>query len=281
LFKIAILPNIEKDKNLATTKLLCSLLQNRANVLLSNQFAALALDVEYVSDNDLFEKADIMLVLGGDGSLLHAAREASHHGLPLLGINLGRLGFLAQAEKGDISSCIEKILSHDYTVEDRMMLHVEVCHENQIKQTFDVLNDVVISRFTMARMINAEVYTNGTLMQKYTADGLIISTPTGSTAYCLSAGGPIIDPMVEAIITTAICPHNLNTRTVVMPPDKTVTVKLASLQSPQALALFDGDNGYILEENDTITITKSNLHTKLIWTKDADFYHVLHYKLSH
>ena len=281
MFKIAILPNIEKDKNLATTKLLCSLLQNRANVLLSNQFAALALDVEYVSDNDLFEKADIMLVLGGDGSLLHAAREASHHGLPLLGINLGRLGFLAQAEKGDISSCIEKILSHDYTVEDRMMLHVEVCHENQIKQTFDVLNDVVISRFTMARMINAEVYTNGTLMQKYTADGLIISTPTGSTAYCLSAGGPIIDPMVEAIITTAICPHNLNTRTVVMPPDKTVTVKLASLQSPQALALFDGDNGYILEENDTITITKSNLHTKLIWTKDADFYHVLHYKLSH
>lgn len=281
MLNIAILPNIEKDKNLATTKLLCSLLLNRATILLSDEFTSLALDVEYVAESELFEKADIMLVLGGDGSLLHAAREASRHSLPLLGINLGRLGFLAQAEKGDIASCIEKILSRDYTVEDRMMLHVEICHNNQVKQSFDVLNDVVISRFTMARMINAEVYTNGTLMQKYTADGLIMATPTGSTAYCLSSGGPIIDPMVEAIITTAICPHNLNTRAVVMPPNKTVTIKLASLQSPQALALFDGDNGYILEEDDYLTITKSNLHTKLVWTKDADFYHVLHYKLSH
>lgn len=281
LLKIALFPNPQKDKDLIVTKELCSLLNHRAHVLLSDEFSSLSLPVTYLPTHALFTDADLMLVLGGDGSLLHAAKRAADTKLPLLGINLGHLGFLAQSEKGDIKTCIDKLLSHEYTIENRMMLHADICNGTAIKHSFDVLNDVVISRFTMQRMIDTELYTDGTLIQKYRSDGLVIATPTGSTAYSLSAGGPVIDPMVEAIIATAICPHNLNSRSVVMPPHKTVSIHLTALNTSQAIVLFDGDNGYVLEEDDFICITKSQLYTKLIWVNDVDFYDILHYKLSH
>lgn len=281
MLKIAIYPNREKDRDFAVTRELCSMLYQRAHILLSDEFLSLNLPVTYLPHEELFSGADLMLVLGGDGSLLHAAKHAAKAHLPLLGINLGHLGFLSQAEKGDIPTCIDKILSHKYTIEDRMMLHADIYNGSDLKKSVDVLNDVVISRFTMKRMINTELYTNGVLMQKYRSDGLILATPTGSTAYSLSTGGPVIDPMVEAILASAICPHNLNSRSVVMPPNKTITVRLTSLNTTQALVLFDGDNGYVLEEGDEIRVTKSQLTTKLVWVNDVDFYEILHYKLSH
>ncbi len=278
---VAIIPNPEKDLDLNVTKELCDYLHGRAALLLEERFMGAVPFARYCPKETLFSSADFAIVLGGDGTLLHAAKDASRFRLPIMGINLGHLGFLAQAEQAGMLECVNHILEGHYTIEKRMMLNACVYRDGELIKTADVLNDVIVSRFSMLRMIQVQLYLDGKLIQSCTADGLILATPTGSTAYSLSAGGPIIDPEAEVVLATPVCPHNLLARSIVVPTSKNLTIEFAASYSPKAIVRFDGADEITLQEGDYVAVQKSENSTQLIQANHTNFYDILYEKLSY
>ena len=277
---VAIIPNPEKDPGLQVTKELCDYLHGRATLLLHEDYEGVVSYARFLSTDALYASADFAVVLGGDGTLLHAAKNASRHHLPIMGINLGHLGFLAQTGREGMKDCIDGVLAGDYTVENRMMLDARVYRDGELIKAADVLNDVIVSRFSMLRMIRVQLYLDGKLIQSSTADGLILATPTGSTAYSLSAGGPIIDPEAEVVLATPVCPHNLLARSIVVPTSKNLTIEFAASYSPKAIVRFDGADEVTLQEGDYVAVQKSENATKLIRVNHINFYDILYEKLS-
>lgn len=277
---VAIIPNPERDPDLNVTKELCEYLHGRVTILLNEAFSGSVSFAHYLDTNTLYASADLAIVLGGDGTLLHAAKDASRHHLPIMGVNLGHLGFLAQTGREGMFGCVDEALAGNYTVENRMMLKACVYRDGDLIKTGDVLNDVIVSRFSMLRMIRTQLYLDGKLIQNSTADGLILATPTGSTAYSLSAGGPIIDPEAEVVLATPVCPHNLLARSIVVPTSKTLTIEFAASYSPKAIVRFDGTDEVTLQEGDYVAVQKSENATKLIRLNHINFYDILYEKLS-
>ena len=235
-------------------------------------------DAQHVSD-----EVECVLVLGGDGTLLQAARDLVDRSIPLLGINMGTLGYLAEIDRKNIFPALDKLIGGEYTVEHRMMLTGTAFHQSRRMLADIALNDIVISRNGRLRVVDFNVYVDGAFLSSYTADGIIISTPTGSTGYNLSVGGTIVAPEASLILLTAIAPHTLNSRPIVLPDFVEITIEIGTNHGTDidgAEATFDGDTSVKLSSGDRIVITRSMREALMIKTKNTSFLEILREKMS-
>jgi len=226
---------------------------------------------------------ECILVLGGDGTLIEAARDTVDVDVPLMGINLGTLGFLAEVEKAGIEHALTLLIEDRYVIEKRMMLDGRLFRENRCLEYSNALNDIVITRCGSLQIIHYHIYVNGQFLNEYNADGVIISTPTGSTGYNMSAGGPIVEPKARLIVVTPICPHTLNTRSIVLSAEDEVVIEMASGKKDvpvRAEVNFDGGHMRELYQNDRVVIHKSERTTGIVKISQASFLEVLHKKMS-
>ena len=235
-----------------------------------------------VSSIDIPEETQCILVIGGDGTILAAARMLVGSNIPLLGINLGTLGFLADVNLADLSKTLDLLLQDQYQVENRIMLTAEVYKQGKKAATYIALNDFNINRFGASRVIGLKVGINGSVLDRYRADGVIVCTPTGSTGYNLSAGGPIINPTCKNFVITPICPHSLTARSIVLAKEDIVTVEVEQIRSnikEEAIISFDGREGLSLFPGDQVKIYKSQEVTPFIKATEVSFVQILKEKL--
>ncbi len=227
----------------------------------------------------LGEQCDLVIVVGGDGTMLNAARSLSDYDIPLLGVNLGRLGFLADVSPNGMLERLDEVLSGQYCEEERFLLESKVERDGSIVQQDSAFNDVVIHKWNSVRMIEFETFVDGRLINNQRSDGLIVSTPTGSTAYALSGGGPILHPSLNAIILVPICPHTLSNRPIVIDGDSTIELIVKESDIPHVRVTLDGQANHELQPGDTIKITKKEKPVKLLHPSDHDHYQILRAKL--
>lgn len=227
----------------------------------------------------LAHESDLLLVLGGDGTLLAAAREAAPRGIPILPINLGSLGFLTSFTLGELYPALEETIAGHLTANERVMLTASLIREGQAVESQLVLNEAVITKGALARMIEIELLIDEDFVCRYRADGLIVATPTGSTAYSLSAGGPIVHPTVESIILTPICPHTLSDRPLVVGDCCNVEMRLRGIAESVYLTL-DGQKGVLMQSEDRVSIIRAKERLKLIQPHRKSYYEILRNKLK-
>lgn len=276
--KFGVIPSVEKDKDLRYTTEVCRrLLQLGVTVLIPSFTASrIRMDGLYFLDIDgIYAAAELILVLGGDGTILHAAKLAAARQLPVLGINVGRLGFMAGLELNELDR-LALLVHGKYEIDNRMMLSVRVGDGPELY----ALNDVVITKGALSRLIDIRVNCNTRLVGNYRADGLIVFTPTGSTAYSLSAGGPVIDPEFESVGLTPICPHSLISRTILFSPDARICLFPEQLEEREAYLLLDGKQVIRLESGMRVHVTRAKQKTHLVRLKDISFYEVLSNKMN-
>lgn len=228
--------------------------------------------------HEIAQESDLLLVLGGDGTLLAAAREAAERAVPVLPINMGSLGFLTSFTVEELYPALESVLAGRATITERVLLLVERVNAGQIVSQQRVLNDAVVHKGTLARMIQLELLIDGGFVCRYRADGLIVATPTGSTAYSMSAGGPIVHPAVESILITPICPHTLSDRPVVVPDTSKVELRLSESADAVFLTL-DGQTGVPMQRGDYVRITRAAERLKLIQPPNKTYFEILRNKL--
>jgi NAD+ kinase len=226
----------------------------------------------------LAEKIDLLIVLGGDGTLLSATRALGGHKVPILAVNLGGLGFLTSVTREELYPVLERVLAGEHQLSERMMLTAEILRDGKSAEKQVALNDAVINKAALARMLDFDVYVDGTQVGRYRADGLIVATPTGSTAYSLAAGGPIVHPHLNAFVITPICPHMLTNRPLVIPDTSCVEIDIAAAEEPVYLTL-DGQVGFKLEPRDRVAITKSPNRVAFVQSPQKTYFEVLRSKL--
>lgn len=229
-------------------------------------------------DHEVYKESDFIIVLGGDGTLLGASRKIAKYETPILGVNLGRLGFLTEVELQDLYSVMEKIFAGDYAIEKRMMLEAIVINKGVPVETFYGLNDVVLSKGTFERIIRLKTYVDANYLNTYSADGIIISSPTGSTAYSLSAGGPIVNPQTNLLIITPISPHSLYTRSVIVSEKEKVSIEVENDNNNVVLTV-DGQQRYKLSNGDSIVVNRADFDVNFIKVNNVTFYDVLRKKI--
>jgi NAD+ kinase len=234
---------------------------------------------EVQTREQLAQHSDILLVLGGDGTLLAAARVAAPRRIPILPVNMGSLGFLTSFTVEELYPALEETLAGRSSMSERVMLQVELLRGSTVLDLQHVLNDAVVNKSTLARMIELELSIDDDFVCRYRADGLVLATPTGSTAYSLSAGGPIVHPSVEAFVITPICPHTLTDRPVVVRDSSTIEVKLAE-NSESVFLTLDGQKGIPMQSEDRIRITRSPQCLKLIQPPKKSYFEILRSKLK-
>lgn len=230
------------------------------------------------SREDLPGRADLLIVLGGDGTLLAAARLLDDRQVPILPVNLGGLGFLTSVTLDELYPLLEQVLNGKHGISERMTLQAEVFRGNKVIERQRALNDAVVSQAALARIIGFDVSVDGNYVARYRADGLIVSTPTGSTAYSLAAGGPILHPSLQAFVITPICPHMLTNRPLVISGSASVEVDFSASEEPVYLTL-DGQTGVQLGPNDHVEVTKSANKVKLVRPMDKNYFEILRSKL--
>ena len=273
--KIGFVTNIEKDPTLQETKKMVDfVLKKGCEVYVSENFSDVHPDVIATSSSEMYKSVDFVVVIGGDGTILRVARSAAIFDTPILGINFGTLGYLADVEKINAIDAIEKVLNGDFTIENRMMLepYVErgwVSHEINL-----ALNEVCITNSVCSRMIKLSVEVNGEYFDTFRADGIIVSTPTGSTAYNLSAGGPILSPHTELMTITHICPHTLYARPFVIDGNDVVRIRVQSNYNNVQMSC-DGQSTVQMKNDDVIIVKKSRYVTRIIKTTNMNFYDIL------
>lgn len=234
----------------------------------------------YLPVDAVYAEADILIVLGGDGTILEVARRATQRGTPILGINLGRLGYMAELEAGELEY-LDKLFDGSYTLEKRSMLRVELLGASGELRSFCYgLNDAVISNGSVSRLVDLELYEGGVPVATYRADGLIIATPTGSTAYSMSAGGAIVDPSVPCFCVTPICPHSFIARPLIFSDASVLEVRNVCAREKMLYLTVDGRMNFELYRNQTVRILKSTVETNLIRLKPCGFYKKLRQKMN-
>lgn len=283
--KFALLTNYSKDKRLVYTRMIKTYItENGDSYWIPRYISEPDKDGDQRYDfSDMPEDIECVLVLGGDGTLLQAARELLQRHIPLLGINLGTLGFLTSAEKSELPKCLDSVLDDSCSIDERMMLEGVAYHGSEKIQMNIALNDVIIARAGFSRLVELKIYVNGELLSIYNADGIIVSTPTGSTGYSLSAGGPIIFPQTDVIVITPICPHSLQARSLVVSGEDRIMIEIGrrrKTQKEEAMVTFDGRSAQELETGDRIEIYKAQETTQLIRLKGRSFYQVLQNKIG-
>lgn len=232
--------------------------------------------VHIVSERKLLADAEILVALGGDGTILRTARLVGGRGTPILGVNLGKLGFLAEVSVEELHSCLSEILGGKYVLEERMMIQA---NSDKRKTSFVALNDVVIDKYGSSRVMAIETYVNKEYLATYSADGIIISTPTGSTAYSLATGGPIVAPASQVITISPICPHTLTARPVIVPDDSLISVKITSSSNKVHLAA-DGQQQELFSPPVRFTLKKAPFTVRLVKRLNRSYYDVLRKKLN-
>ncbi len=277
--KIGIICKLSRKEPQDILKKLLPWLSERGCEVFVDQDTAERLNIRGYERKDIPALVEVVLVLGGDGTMLSVNRLVAHAGIPVLGINLGSLGFLTEVSKEDIYSAVEKMLSGNCTIEERLMLKATLRRGGDAIDQFLVLNDVVINKGALARIIDLEVSIDQSYITTYKADGLIISTPTGSTAYSLSAGGPILYPTIENIVLTPICSHTLTNRPIVLSDHVQIAIRLRSTSEDVFLTL-DGQVGCALKTDDIIEVVKAEYKAKLLVAGGRTYFDVLREKLK-
>lgn len=266
--------NIHKDKDFAlTTKVKNYLLGKGCSVHVYHE-----LDGQMIPAD-----IDYMLALGGDGTMLQAVRDVKERHIPILGINLGTLGYMTEVEPEQVESAIDKLLAGQAHTEERMMLCARVSLKDSEAEEQWALNDVVVSRIGSLQIYDFNIYVNGQFLKKYSADGIIVTTPTGSTGYNLSAGGPIVDPRTKLIMITPICPHTFNQRSIVLSKDDEIVIEIPAGREgsvQQVEASFDGSHQMALKTGDRITISKWEKEAVFLKLNEATFLDILSRKMS-
>lgn len=277
-----IITNETKDKDLVITQKLQEIITAKggtSRVVLAD----VKNNGRSLREEAFLAEADCALVLGGDGTLLRVAREAAKKGIPVLGINLGTLGFLAEVEINKMDEAIAKLMAGEYTTEERMMLEGSVFHEGITKGFSSALNDITINRSGSLQIISFSIYVNRKFLCKMKADGIILSTPTGSTGYNMSAGGPIAAPGAELLILTPICAHTLNARSIILRSEDVVEIVIDHGRGGSKLtveASFDANEKTTMETGDSIKITKSERTTTIVKLDERSFIEALHRKMN-
>lgn len=255
-------------------------LEERGCTVLMNEDTARPLGLPVgVSQSQLAERAQCMLVLGGDGTLLRTARKMASTGIPLIGVNLGRLGFLTEIDIPEVLPALEQLLNGQYSIDERMMLEALVYRQGLVVEHSVGLNDAVITKGAFARLILLETHVNDEYVNTYPSDGLIIASPTGSTAYSLSAGGPLVTPALDLMLITPICPHSLWGRPVVIAPDSTIKVVVLSSRG-EVMLTMDGQHGFSLRQDDHVIVRRAMQKARFLRLKGRSFFEVLRKKLK-
>lgn len=229
------------------------------------------------------EKPDAVIVLGGDGTMLRAARDFVEEEIPLLGVNLGSLGYLAEVDKAGVFDSLQKLISGDYFIEERMMLEGTVLRNNSAATYTSALNDISVLKALPYRAINFDVFVNGQFLKSYCADGMIVSTPTGSTGYNLSAGGPIVEPGADLLVLTPVCPHTINARSIILAGEDEVIIEIKDAKNggeQPAFAMSDGAAHFELKTGDTFAVRRSDKRTRIIKLNRVSFLEVLQQKMT-
>lgn len=276
---IGLIINSYKEQIVHIGRQVIALLREQNVHVLAMGEEADALKIPAVQAEQFCNEAQIVLVIGGDGTMLRAARTVYGKEIPILGINQGYLGFLTEVEVEHLDKALEQLLSGSYQVERRMMLNAAVYRDGVCIADVNALNDMVVTKGALSRIIRTELYLDNEMVERHYGDGLIFSTPTGSTGYSLSAGGPIVYPSVDVCIMAPICSHSLVSRPMIFSPDHTLTVRMESVGAP-AMLTVDGQNGVELQQGDLIHIKKAEHDTCLVVLEQRNFFAVLQGKLK-
>lgn len=279
--KIALIPNIKKHNVPLIIPEVC----NKLNLLGAEVHMSNLLNIDY-SNSDikfdppekLIENCDIVVAIGGDGTIIHSLKKAALSDKPVLGINAGRLGFMAGLEIFELDR-LSALMQGKYTLEKRLMLSVQLERKDGSIQQFYSLNDAVVSHGNISKIIDLKVFYEGKEILEYRADGLIVSTPTGSTAYSLSAGGPVISPKIFCFLITPICPHSLNSRTILFEGSSTIDIMPSGQKQQNIYLTIDGEQSIQLDLSDKITVSVADIYANLIRIKDIDFFQILNEKI--
>lgn len=283
--KIILTPNPYRDKNFQTVRTAAQILKEAG--VETRICLPFEVDRSYELPKDLrFSRLDreladasVVICFGGDGTILHMAKAATRHNIPILGVNIGTMGFMAELECSELQQ-LKRLATDDYTIDNRMMLDVAVLRNRDIIFHDICLNDVVITKGAVARIVHLAINCDGVQAMECGGDGVIVATPTGSTAYSLSAGGPIIEPEAHSILLTPICAHDVASRCMVASDQRVITVELTHNARRNAYLSVDGGKALRMNMGDVATVKKSNLVTKLVRLKDRSFYDVVNMKFK-
>lgn len=283
--RFLIITNEEKDENYHVTNKIVTYIENAGKKATLSRVSTV---LESFASTVITKDIECAIVLGGDGTIIQTANDLRAYDIPILGLNLGTLGFLAEIEEHHMYEALDRLFQNNYRVENRLMIQGEVCYNDENSTRRDntigyALNDVVITRKGFSRIISLGIYVNDELVDNFRGDGVIISTPTGSTAYNLSAGGPIVTPMASVMVITPICPHSLSPRSIVVSAQDTIKVvigKSKKTQEAEAIANFDGNKVTELGTDDFILVKKAQYDAKLIKLSRTGIYEILRSKLG-
>lgn len=283
--KVILTPNPYRDKNFQTVRAAVQILRDsgvEAKICLPFEIDRsydLPRDLHFSRLDRELPSASAVVCFGGDGTMLHMAKSATRHGIPILGVNIGTMGFMAELESSELSQ-LSRLATDEYAIDSRMMLDVTVHRERDIIFHDICLNDCVITKGAVARIVHLAVKCDGVQAMECGGDGIIVATPTGSTAYSLSAGGPIVEPEAHSILVTPICAHDVASRSIVASDKRVITVTMTRNARRNAFLSVDGGKALRMNMGDVATIRKSNLVTKLIRLKDRSFYDVVNMKFK-
>lgn len=282
--RFCVIANAEKDKNYELAEYIRSYLITKGKkcILVRDRFVDMHIG-KYVGFDEIPEDTECIIILGGDGTMIQAAKDLQNRKIPLLGVNLGTLGFLTEIEKQDLEASLDELFLERYKIQRRIMLRGKTTAGAAAFDNGTALNDFVISKDGQCRLIELAVYVGDEFIDTYVADGLILSTPTGSTGYNLSAGGPVIAPEVHAIIITPICPHSLNKRSLVVSAEDRVTVKIGKIKEnsdDEAVVLIDGNEDRKLRTGDMLEVTCSGGEAQIIKLEGFSFFKRMRQKLN-
>lgn len=280
---IGLVVNPQKEESLHLAEELASwLIAKGVRVLMEDEAARLVRRSDLAASLEAVCEMDVAVVLGGDGTILRAARVAGPKDTPILGVHLGQYGFITEIHPPDVKPALERVLRGDYSVGDRLMLQARLIRENEPVVSMPAFNDVVVSKGPLARLLNLHTFVEEDYIATYAADGIIVSSPTGSTAYSLSAGGPVVHPGVNVIIITPICPHTLNARSLVIPGSGTVQIvgECGTGGEDEMMLTIDGQVGFEMRCSDKVDVRRAEFPARIVYWDPMSFYGKLRSRLK-
>jgi NAD+ kinase len=282
--KFCLITNREKDQNLEITAEIVSYMKkHKKDCILLDSYQESSQTPHYTDVTSIPDDTQCIIVLGGDGTIIQAAHDLAERNIPILGINLGTLGFLAEIELHNLYEALNGLFREQWFLDNRMMISGSIKRNKNKVYSGNALNDIVVTRSGFSRIISVSIYVNDELVNRYRGDGVIISTPTGSTGYNLSSGGPVVKPDSQVMIITPICPHSLNSRSIVLDAQDVIRIKIdesKKTQEDEAIATFDGREAILLQAEDIIEIGKAKVETRLVKINHTNFFEILRTKIG-